>query len=49
MILIFFIFLFVIIEGASVEIAWSFRVSITLELGELSEGEEEKEGHDIPS
>ena len=33
----------------SVEITQSFRVSITLELGKLNDGGEEKEGYDIPS
>ena len=48
-VLVFFVFLFVIVEGVSVEIARRFRVSVTLELGELNDGGEEKEGHDIPS
>ena len=44
MILVLFIFLFMIFEGASVEVAWSFCVSITLELRGLNESDGGKEG-----
>lgn len=44
MVLVLFILLFVILGGASVEIAGSFGVSITLKLGELNNGNGNKKG-----